>query len=263
MKVTVSNRTFSVNQLYKKFGDLFSVFFRVIVAFKSPFSLMYFYIRMKKPAKDYYTLRNGMKIYLSSNPHDSVTVAVIFGKNEYGKIPEHGTIIDIGANIGVFSLYAINNSAKQVYSFEPNPEAYQVLKRNIETNNLENNVRVFNLAVSDKDNVSMYIPAQSSPYNSSSNEPEPKQVECKTISLDTLIDDQDIDIIDLIKIDCEGCEYKVLYFLSKSTLNKVKHIRLEHHVSRRKEELITHLKDVQFEVIHDKNNILWFKNSSR
>jgi len=58
-------------------------------------------------------------------------------------------VIDAGANIGVFSLYAAKLGAKRVYAFEPVKETYKILKENIRINNMENIIVPVNMALGD------------------------------------------------------------------------------------------------------------------
>ena len=56
------------------------------------------------------------------------------------QIKESDIVIDIGAHIGYFSLIfakLVGNNGK-VFSFEPEPENYKILKKNIEINNYQN-----------------------------------------------------------------------------------------------------------------------------
>ncbi len=53
---------------------------------------------------------------------------------------------DIGANIGIFSLYAALNSSINVQAFEPSASSYAVLNKNIEINHLNNNIDAYCLA---------------------------------------------------------------------------------------------------------------------
>ena len=95
-------------------------------------------------------LRGGDKI--SSN-------ALVFGRHEidteeliktYRNNGYHDFLLDIGANIGLYSLYAaiINNS--KVFAFEPAASNYFCLCKNIELNNLDNQVFPLSLSFSDK-----------------------------------------------------------------------------------------------------------------
>lgn len=55
------------------------------------------------------------------------------------------TLIDIGANIGFYSII-LSNKFEKIYSFEPNKRNFQVLRKNIETNDLKN-IKTFNFGL--------------------------------------------------------------------------------------------------------------------
>jgi FkbM family methyltransferase len=43
---------------------------------------------------------------------------------------EAGDIVfDVGAHFGFFSYYAVQKSAREVYTFEPNPSTFEILKK--------------------------------------------------------------------------------------------------------------------------------------
>lgn len=71
------------------------------------------------------------------------------------KLSDDGIFFDIGANIGVFSIYAacIKNQVR-VFSFEPEYSNLHLLKENIVYNNLENKVFPYSFAFSDKEGFS-------------------------------------------------------------------------------------------------------------
>jgi FkbM family methyltransferase len=59
-------------------------------------------------------------------------------------------VVDVGANIGAFSLYqAMIKHAELVIAFEPSPDVFRRLAKNVEINGL-NNVRIVNAAVGEK-----------------------------------------------------------------------------------------------------------------
>ena len=62
---------------------------------------------------------------------------------------------DIGANVGVFSLYAAIKKQAMVYSFEPESSNYFILNKNISLNNLTGQVTAYNLAINDKSEISV------------------------------------------------------------------------------------------------------------
>jgi FkbM family methyltransferase len=59
-------------------------------------------------------------------------------------------LYDIGANIGVYTLYAAVRRGLRVFSFEPSPFNFSTLSRNIVLNDLSENVSAFCVALSDK-----------------------------------------------------------------------------------------------------------------
>lgn len=143
---------------------------------------------------------------------------------------ENGFIFDIGANCGLNTLIlAKQNPKSMILSFEPYKKVFDLLEKNVIDNNLQN-VKIFNLAVSKDDvkelNLSVYdqMSGANSTYAKSSEfaktyriKEEIIKINCK--SLDSLVEEYKIDKINLLKIDCEGAEYDILYN-SKTLQNK-------------------------------------------
>ena len=69
----------------------------------------------------------------------------------YGKKLNSDILIDIGANIGFYSILS-SNQFNQIYSFEPNERNFKVLKKNIENNKLEN-IKFFNFGLGDNEEI--------------------------------------------------------------------------------------------------------------
>ncbi len=59
-------------------------------------------------------------------------------------------LIDVGANIGMYTIWAAKTRGMKVFSFEPEAHSYAILNRNIFINGLQDQVRAFCAAVSDK-----------------------------------------------------------------------------------------------------------------
>ncbi|MGI8556536.1 MAG: FkbM family methyltransferase [Pyrinomonadaceae bacterium] len=65
-------------------------------------------------------------------------------KKEAGK-----TVLDIGANLGMIGIALIKKGFfDEVLAFEPSPDSFRLLKKNIRQNNLEQKIRCFNVALS-------------------------------------------------------------------------------------------------------------------
>lgn len=65
-------------------------------------------------------------------------------------IPQNAVILDIGANIGNHSLYwASKCRPAKIYSFEPIPETFDILKKNVELNHMTEVIKPINIGLSD------------------------------------------------------------------------------------------------------------------
>jgi len=129
--------------------------------------------------------------------------------------------IDIGANIGLMSIYFNKIHNKPVYSFEANPETFKILNDNIELNNIEN-IKTFNMGIGDKQDKLKFFPnininrGGASFINRSNNEDKFYEVELNSVdNLNNIFPSQGNS---LIKIDVEGWELNVL----NGSLNYIK-----------------------------------------
>ena len=218
-----------------KFKNIFSYLiltFRLFILMKRPFKILKNYINETSP--DYIFLRNGLRIKTSSNPHDVITFILVFCRRDYGKIKKGSFVVDVGANIGVFTIYSLMKGAKQVEAFEPCEETFNVLKENIKFNKFDSRVKIHNLAVSDFSNKEVFVPKKSSPYNKihKQNYLEKEMNKVKTINLEEAL--RSSAKIDLIKVDCEGAEFEIFSSFSTNFINKVDEIRMELHGSLEK-----------------------------
>lgn len=120
-------------------------------------------------------------------------------------------LIDAGAHIGLFSIFAskkVGNQGK-IYSFEPIKETRGILEKNIKANNI-NNVLIFKEALG-KSNVDLNFIMPSSLSESSGffTGNYPKET-VRQITLDELFKEQKIKKLDFIKADIEGMERDLL-----------------------------------------------------
>ena len=118
------------------------------------------------------------------------------------------TILDIGANTGVYSLLAKSvNNLSTVHAFEPVERVYKLLERNSLINNFD--IISHNKAVSNYDGVGMFYDDDEKHTTSvvinrdRSSEKGLHKVETQVVKLDTFITINNIKNIDLIKMDVE------------------------------------------------------------
>lgn len=126
-------------------------------------------------------------------------------------------VLDIGANLGIYTLHALSAGC-EVYSFEPVPRTYEIMKQNIKANGFADTgkAHTFNCAVSDNNKpVSFYYNVKMCGH---SNMFEAEGDSDREISVDCVVLDDllaDIPHIDVVKIDVEGAEYNVLSGMKK------------------------------------------------
>jgi len=189
-----------------------------------------------------YKLRNGIKI--SSRPFsiDRSALNDVWLEESYS--PSHcgikwdwagcKTIIDIGANIGTFTLYAaINAPGATVYAMEPEPGNYGMLIQNIRQNGLSKRVTTLQAAMSGAAgnailHISPHVSGGHSLFKHSSTGADAVTVNIMTLG--DLLSEKKIDVCDFLKLDCEGAEYEILYSLPAETLNKIRCIAVECHL---------------------------------
>ena len=131
---------------------------------------------------------------------------------------KNGSIIDIGANLGYYSviLGKLLKPSDKLYAFEANPLVMEMLNKNIVINDLQDDIKVFNYALTDLNDqkLSLYLPqrAGSSAASLSKLHPQDKNnsIEILTKRLDDVGQISNLDRISLIKIDVEGAELDVI-----------------------------------------------------
>jgi FkbM family methyltransferase len=148
----------------------------------------------------------------------------------YFDVQRGDVVLDIGAHIGLFSLYAHAKGASQVFAFEPNPMNFEALTNNVLLNNARN-IHAFRIAVLPGfHSTTFHIPSGKSKDRSSAFEIVKEShndilVDC--ISLDEFIGQNKLSRIDFLKLDAEGSEYDIL--AKTKSLDIVEKVALEAH----------------------------------
>ena len=176
------------------------------------------------------------------------------------------TVVDIGANIGLFSLFVMSRcNDPRIYAYEPAPVVYDLLKANCEA--YGSYVRAFNVGVSDRSKTATFTFYEKSSVFSGfhSDEREDREAiqavvrdiltkesiadefvdeyvdaltadrlrgqacECRLISVSDLIRDNGIERIDLLKIDAEKSELDIINGIDEHDWTKIDQIVIEVH----------------------------------
>jgi FkbM family methyltransferase len=177
-------------------------------------------ISLNKPRPDAY------------NESDAFIYNEIFNNKEYEtnkcKINKGDIVVDLGANIGIFSRYAWMKGAFKVFAFEPEKNNFEVLCKN--NPNSEN----YNVAVSSYDGeLDLHIDSTVGGHSileidiNHTRTGELQTIEC--ITLDTLFATNEFDKIDFLKVDTEGAEIEIFKGISDENLLKIDRISMEYH----------------------------------
>jgi FkbM family methyltransferase len=191
------------------------------------------------------------------------------------------TVVDIGGNIGVFVLWAAPQVPRGlVLSVEPNPASVKCLKLNIERNDLGNVTAMQAAAGSDGGTMELiYHPGwEMIAYNARVSAPwfykqsalarllrwiiagltnrqisaEPAQrINAPLMSLERIMEHEGIEVVNYLKLDCEGSEFEVLRNTSGACWSRIERAAIEYHEfgrDRRVAELVTILERNGFEV---------------
>lgn len=140
-------------------------------------------------------------------------------------------ILDIGGHLGFFSLMAsVLNPNVPIYAFEPHIGNYEILKTNLKQNRIRN-VVTKHLAVSDTIGETELQLSQEDLNHSLEKaiEPTGETQKVHTTTLERIFQKNRLEQCDLLKLDCEGSEFKILYSAPKSLFDKIDHIFLEYH----------------------------------
>lgn len=167
--------------------------------------------------------------------------------------PAPKVILDIGANIGVFSIImARQYPESKIIAVECAPHNYYSLLSNLSGNNIKNVTPIQAAVYSERGKVEMYqSPSNSgefSAYMPAAIRNEELKMSVNAVLLDDIMDGIKEPTIDYLKIDIEGCEYETLRAFTKWDRIKYMHIEL-HRLCDGDEKEALKLQDGLYEFI--------------
>ena len=147
--------------------------------------------------------------------------------NDFVCVAENDIVFDIGFNYGFFTLDTLTYKPKKVIGFEPNPKLVKLF------NQLEiESVELHKAAVSNKTGTTIFYENDFSGKSSIHSD----------VNADTKLDSYEVniysfndmakqyDVINYLKVDCEGAEYEIFESIPKEFLtNRIRKIALEFH----------------------------------
>jgi len=196
-------------------------------------------------------------------------------------LTKESVLWDVGANIGIYSIYAGKVTGARVYAFEPSMMNLELLFRNVQTNNLGHRVTIIPLALSDKDSVlDLFMSRENLHWAGAHNSigtnttqegkamMEPKVSSQLSATGANLITQFDLPVPTHIKIDVDGLESLVIQGI-QSYVEKIHFILVEVDARNKTEDssISSLLKSKNFSRITDfaghkyTENQLWKKES--
>jgi len=213
-------------------------------------------------------LDNGIKYKFRARTDDRTVIKEVWAREIYTKhgfnICENDTVFDLGGHIGVFAVLAGDKAKNgKVMTFEPMSHNFEMLKMNIELNNLnnvfphnlaiasENGNRTFHLSSHEANKKVGYSTGGHSLYPSDDRD---EKIQVKTATLESMIEKYNIDQIDYLKLDTEGAEFEILFNTPKEIIRKIRKIVMELHPfsGNTEDKMLNFLEDHGFENIIDK-----------
>jgi FkbM family methyltransferase len=206
----------------------------------------------------------GFRLRVRRRTHDEPIAHNVLVGGEYNPpgydFQKGWTVIDVGANIGIFSLLASRAVAPggAVYAFEPETENFSLLRENL-LRNAAGNVCAHQLAVAaSPGHVALHIGNETGMHSLQSREGvDTGQVQhVEAVTLAKVLDE--VGRCDYLKMDCEGGELEILPSLPAESWARIHRIGMEWHSPTMREKegvhrnLVTLLQGHGFRIDHER-----------
>jgi FkbM family methyltransferase len=224
-----------VNYIFNKFHSRFLGFKNHPLTKRNPLGALYRYIKFNfiqsiYPKPRVYNWINNLKFYAQKG--DAGIVANIYFKLfDYedsmfliDNLKPKDLFVDIGANVGHYSLLAAGICKADVIAFEPIPSTFIKLEKNLILNNLSHKVKVLNIGIGEENSILNFTKTKDV-MNAVALSYETDVVSVEVKKLDDVLIERNPTFL---KIDVEGYEYFVLKGALEVLKNKtLKYIIIE------------------------------------
>jgi FkbM family methyltransferase len=222
----------------RKYAYYTASIFKLLTRFEDPALILSVFLgRAAAGEKEVRLRESGLRFYVR-NAMDIWCLKETFVDRFYERcgtpLSNDWTVVDIGAGLGDFSILAAHGfPANRVYAYEPFQSSFELLQKNLRLNQI-GNVQVFNQAIDGHTgqmqlDLSIAEPLQmrSAPAGGQLATRQPALVE--SLSLSDALACNAIQLCDLLKLDCEGAEYEILFQAGEDALRRVRRIVMEYH----------------------------------
>ncbi len=234
----------------------FSRYIRLFRHIQNPFEYIFNKSNIKTRPLVFITKPNAIKFIVPLSIYQvfkEIFMADVYEiENLVVSIPKNPIVIDIGANAGLFDFLLLSKlNEATIYAYEPMPANIRLLNETINANPaIKNNILNWQMAVTGKEQDELEIFSEDTVDNQvvasifkgfSPNNTKSIKVTCITLS--QIIQQHNLHTIDVLKMDCEGSEYDIIYNTDPSIIRQIKKMVIEVH-----------------DVDNEKNNIQYFSN---
>lgn len=222
-----------------------------------------------------YRFKNGVVVECRPKSTDVNESVVVLSGIEYPEElcrfnKQHAVVVDIGANIGAFSLYISHLNLQKnvkIYAIEASSENIVLCKRNFQHNYIDDYILAEKAIAGQNGVVTFDVSGDFDGFKVNDNANNGIQVELQKLS--TFCECHNIKTIDLLKMDIEGSEFDIFKKDGEFIKNNVFILFMEYHLSEKHnsiDEIVSVLSNkfnVVLENIHEGGGMLiaWRKAS--
>ena len=230
-----SIKSFLAALLKKSF---YLAFINILFFFKSPLEVLIRYIFEEGKYPKSFLIRTplGLQCVNTFSHHDLITLVECFGKLVYRAPKDISVVIDFGSNIGISALYFLTrNESIKVYLFEPVPQNIERLRVNLK--GFENRYELKECAVGVEEGQLDFACDDTGRYGGLIKDGalhfaqwDPKKmIQVKVVMANQVLEDvlARHGFVDIVKIDVEGYENKILSHLKTEAISQVSRIYAE------------------------------------
>lgn len=249
----------AVVHILRKYTYYLLSIFELLFGFDNPILLGKIYLNLVRPGVRTVRLRGHGLQFRVRGAMDVWSIKETFLDRFYERygftIQPNWKIIDVGAGIGEYTLYtSIVQPSSQVFSFEPYPESFALMQENLRLNTITN-VQVFNQAIGATSGELILDLTSGEPLQFQSHPMKSvhvgKSLSVNSVSLVDAFARLGLESCDLLKLDCEGAEYSILFGVPQPVLEHIGYIVMEYHdntTQHNHNDMVRFLKERGFEV---------------
>lgn len=248
-----------MSRLLRRYSYYLRSIFKLLSGFRDPLSIIRLFLSRAVPATKVVRLRRPALRFQVRGAMDVWSIKETFLDRFYERygfaIQPGWNVIDVGAGIGEYTLYAaVAQPGVRLFAFEPYPPSFALMQENLRINDVTH-ARVFNEAIAGASGELILDLTGGEPLKFQSHLEQDARIEksmsVRARSLADAFATLEMESCDLLKLDCEGAEYSILFGTPPAVLELVQRIVMEYHdhmVHYQHRDLVRFLDEQGFQV---------------